>query len=87
MESDSAMSLKSEEYQQRGIQLVDNTPEEITALAVEMDERLNGTWEPSEEDDELQGRFWSLFESNKVHGPFFSKIGADFLRQHRQLLD
>ena len=87
MQSDSGMSLKSEEYQRRGIELIDNTPEEITALAVEMDERLEGTWEATEEDQELQGRFWSLFAPNEVHGALLSKIGADFLRRHRDLLD
>jgi putative glycosyltransferase (TIGR04372 family) len=79
--------LLADQYREKGIEAVENTPEEITALAVEMDERLNGTWETTEEDEELQKRFWSLYEANELHRVFRIKIGADFLRQNRHLLD
>ena len=79
--------LRSEQYEQLGIEVVENTPEEITALAVEMDERLKGTWQTTEEDEGLQRRFWSLFKPGELHGVFLSRIGAEFLRQNRELLD
>jgi len=78
--------LSSSQYEQLGIDVIENTPEEITALAVEMDERLNGTWQTTEEDEELQRRFWSLFESSELHGVLRSRIGTEFLRQNRELL-
>lgn len=78
---------QSEQYEQRGIKLVENTPEEITALAVEMDERLKGTWQTTEEDEELQRSFWSLFKPSELHGTIVSRIGAGFLRQNQELLD
>jgi len=78
---------KSEQYEQLGIEVVENTPEEITALAVEMDERLEGTWQTTEEDEERQRRFWSLFKPSELHGTIVSRIGAEFLRQNRELLD
>lgn len=82
---------RTEDYERLGIEVIDNTPEEIAAVAVEMDERLNGTWQTTEEDEELQRRFWSGFE-NKCgvvdrHGVLLSRIGAEFLRQNRDLLD
>jgi len=78
---------QSEQYEQMGIKLVENTPEEITALAVEMDERLKGTWQTTEEDEERQRSFWSLFKPSESHGIIVSRIGAEFLRQNRELLE
>ena len=78
---------RSEQYRQGGIEVIENTPEEITAMVVEMDERLDGTWLATEEDEELQRRFWSLFTPNEVNGVFLSRIGAEFLRENRELLE
>ena len=48
------------------LKLIENTPEEIRDVTIEMDERLNGTWKVSKEDEELQDRFWSLFGPGKI---------------------
>lgn len=79
--------LYGEQYEQLGIEVVENTPEQITALAIEMDERLKGTWKTTEEDEELQRRFWSLFKPSELNGVLLSHIGMEFLRQNRELLD
>lgn len=79
--------LDGDQYEDIGVDVIENDPEDITALVVEMDERLNGTWETSNEDEELQRRFWSLFKPNYIHGQLLSRIGAEFLRQNRGLLD
>lgn len=79
--------LRTKQYEQLGIEVVENAPEEITALAVEMDERLKGTWETTREDEELQQYFWSLFKPSELNGVFLSRIGAEFLRQNRELLE
>ena len=78
--------LESEQYEKLGIEVIENTPEEITALAIEMDERLNGTWQTIEEDEELQQRFWKLFPKSELYVKYSSRIGAEFLRQNRELL-
>lgn len=78
---------RSEQYEQIEVEPVENAAEEITALTIEMDERLKGTWQTTEEDEELQRRFWSLFRSSELHGTIVSRIGAEFLRQNRNLLD
>lgn len=79
--------FRTEQFDQMGIDLIENSAEEITGLAVEMKERLTGTWVTTPEDEKLQGRFWSLFEFGEQHEHFLPRIGAQFLRQNRFLLD
>ena len=43
------------------LELIENTPEEIRDVSIEMDKRLAGTWETTDADEELQDKFWSLF--------------------------
>jgi len=78
--------LETEMFEKFGIDLVENSPEEIAAVTIEMDERLKGTWVTTDEDEQLQSRFWSLFKTGELHGVIRSRIGAEFLRQNRELL-
>ena len=78
--------LRTQQFEAMGIELIENTPEEIAALAIEMDERLKGTWQTEKEDDELQQRFWSLFPKSELHGVIKSRIGTEFLRAYLDLL-
>ena len=68
-------------------ELLRDKRKEILALAVEMEERLKGTWQTTPEDEELQRRFWSLFNHSPLHGTLMSHIGAEFLRNNRELLE
>jgi putative glycosyltransferase (TIGR04372 family) len=79
--------LYSHEYERLGLEVVENTPEEITPLAVEMDERLNGTWQSRDEDDELQRRFREILQQSDRYGEIYARIGAKFLRENRDLLN
>jgi putative glycosyltransferase (TIGR04372 family) len=74
-------------FDQRGIDVVENTSEEITALMVEMDERISGRWKTSEEDEDLQKRFRSYFEAYNPTRTYQSRVGAQFLRQNQDLLE
>ena len=67
------------------LELEENTPEEIHAVTIEMDERLKGTWQTTEEDEKLQQRFWDLFGPDKLKSSDL-RIGTEFLRQNRELL-
>jgi len=87
LESGAGRFLRADLFEQYGIELIDNTPEEITAVAVEMDERIKGTWRTTEEDEKLQARFWVLFADELSGRPTHVRIGAEFLRQHRALLN
>ncbi|MEI8024455.1 MAG: TIGR04372 family glycosyltransferase [Actinomycetota bacterium] len=69
------------------IEIVKNSPEEITEVVLEMDQRLNGTWIETDEDIELQNRFRQLRDvvpKNRVQEDV--RIGADFLRRYQHLL-
>ena len=85
--------LDTSEYEANGIKLIDNLPEDIKAVVVEMVERLNGTWQPEPEDEFFQRRFWDIFPKDatrgdklRLHGEIRSRIGASFLRKHRDLI-
>ena len=87
LDSGAGRFMKSEQYDQHGLEVVGNSADEIEALAIEMDDRLNGTWRASDGDEELQQRFWSLYQPSELIGVFLSRIGADFLQRNRELLD
>ena len=75
----------NETFAKLNIDLIENTPEEICAVTVEMNDRLDGTWQNTREDENLQQRFWALFGLEKLKSPNL-RIGADFLRKHKELI-
>lgn len=87
--------LRSSDYEAKGVEVVENTPEEIRALAIEMLERLNGTWQTGTDDDALQRRFWEIypvdacdvFRNRPLHGKVRARYGAQFLRDNRWWLE
>jgi putative glycosyltransferase (TIGR04372 family) len=72
--------------QRSGLELVHNTPDEISAVVREMDQRIDGTWLEAEEDEELQRRFGALYQPAHDSYGMPGCIGAEFLRQHSYLL-
>ena len=68
-----------------GIQLIENTPAEICAAAVEMNDRIDGLWTDTEEDIVLQNQFWDIFGVDRFRNPEL-RIGAEFLRTNTNLL-
>lgn len=77
----------AEGYENMGIELIENTPEEILDAVDEMDQRLKGAWKSNERNEELQRVFWSYFKSSDLHGVFRSRISARFLSQNKELLE
>lgn len=77
----------SEEYINKKVRWVDNSPEEIFDVTKEMYERLNGSWKSTEEDELLQKKYKSFFDKNTHCYGFPSHIGAKFLRENTWLLD
>jgi len=75
-----------EQYVKLGLEPIENTPEEIKAVVSEMDQRLSNNCESNEEDEELQRRFWAHFKPNYYNKVFNARIGAEFLRQNKDLL-
>ncbi len=74
-------------YEDRGLEVVENTPEEIRDAVIEKEERIKGCWQARDEDERLQSRFWALYEPNEFNQVFNARIGSGFLRQYRDLLD
>jgi putative glycosyltransferase (TIGR04372 family) len=73
-------------YLDAGIEVIENSVDEILALTKEMHSRLDGTWVPADEDKELQQRFRDLFPPGHYSYNFHVRIGAEFLRQNKELL-
>lgn len=76
-------------FEMAGVELVANSPEEIRDLAVEVDDRIKSVWCARREDEELQQRFWAIFDQCSLHNRSVIKarIGSAFLREHADLLD
>ena len=71
----------------QGIKIVDNTPEEINDIVLEMLGQLENTLTYSPEDDRLQQCFRQLkpvFSSQ--FGTSLGRVGRDFLRKYAHLL-
>jgi len=78
------------EYSSKGIELIEDTPEEIRDICVEMASRLNGEWQSQKDDEDLQKQFWDIFPRDSkneagvpLHGEISSGFGSDFLRNNR----
>jgi putative glycosyltransferase (TIGR04372 family) len=77
----------AEPLEQHGVRIVDNTPEQIAAVAIEMIERLDGNAVYTADDEELQRRYDSFEPPLRHRRPAVgARIGRDFLREHRDLV-
>jgi putative glycosyltransferase (TIGR04372 family) len=87
IESGAGRFLYTNQYVDMGITLIENNPEEILEVTIEMEERLKGTWVTTEDDEDLQRKFWSLYPPSELHGKIYSRIGAAFIRRYQTLLE
>jgi putative glycosyltransferase (TIGR04372 family) len=92
---DAGYCLSSKEFEFRGMQVVENTPEEIRDVAVEMFERLTGEWVSDEADLSMERRFRELFPKDArdssrhqpLHGEIRARFSALYLRDNPWWLD
>lgn len=68
------------------LRLIENTADDILDATREMKERLDGTFQESEEDREHQRRYKALFPPTAVCHAHQSRIGRDFLRKHAEIV-
>ena len=85
-ESGAGRFLHTEEYEELGVEVIENTPEEIEDAVLEMEARLNGSWMEAKEDEKLQRKFWGIFPKSELHGKFRARIGTTFLNENYDLL-
>jgi putative glycosyltransferase (TIGR04372 family) len=69
-----------------GLSVVENSPEEIRDLAVEMLDVLDGRIEYTKEDERLQDAFRNLLDERHYSHGASGRIGRGFLRQNAHLL-
>lgn len=77
---------ETDQYVKAGIRLIENAADEILELAREMNMRIDGNFEISDKDEELQKKFQSLFKPTNHSYGSPARIGAFFLRTNEILL-
>lgn len=82
---DVASYNKTGDFEKADIKVVNNTPEEIVDVTMEMEDRLNGTWRQTEEDRVLHERFLEIVTAGNKRR-LFGTIGTKFLREHKDWL-
>ena len=72
-------------YRETGLELIENSADEITDLVEEMLENLDGKATRGEAVDELQSRFRSLLHIDHYCYGSASNVSARFLARHRHI--
>ena len=83
-----SQAFDTNNYKKNQIKLIDNTPEEIQEVALEMHRRLNGEWVETEEDILFEHRFWSKLgvKRDLRFLSSYPRVGTNFLRNNEWLL-
>jgi len=68
------------------VRAVENSPEDIKEVAIEMLERMEGRLKYSQDDERLQARFKSQMNPTHFSYGAISRVGRDFLRKYEYLL-
>ena len=77
----------SKDCERAGFKLVHNTAEDLIDATRELTERLNGRYQETNEDKELQRRFHGMFAPYQVGYGSTGLVSAAFLRKHSDLLN
>ena len=87
LDSGASLYLESKQYENAGIEVVENSSDEIIELATEMNMRLDKNYESTDEGEELQRKYISLFKPNHHCYSTPARIGTYFLRKNIKLLN
>ncbi|MBI3252257.1 MAG: TIGR04372 family glycosyltransferase [Candidatus Omnitrophica bacterium] len=81
----SIYALHKSAYDNLGIEIVDNTPEEILEAVLEFEALRTGSYDETREDMELQARFWAILGEwaafGKYHNSIQATVSPSFLRK------
>jgi putative glycosyltransferase (TIGR04372 family) len=82
------------DYISKGIELRENSPEEILDMVIEMEKRLNSDWIEDNNDKLLQDKFWDMYKSYPLyangaplHGNIKARYSSHFLRKNLKWLN
>ncbi|MCL0053711.1 TIGR04372 family glycosyltransferase [Dehalococcoidia bacterium] len=87
MASDICYYYTNEGFERNRLQVLENSAEDILAVTREMNERLDETFVAGEEDEALQDTFRALFGPHHIAYGMPGRVGSDYLRAHRDLLE
>ncbi len=80
-------AVATKEYQDRDIEVLENSPEEIRDVVLEMEERLKEQWQSTEAQEGLQRQFWKLYPLDpRLHIVNKARMGTKFLEKYQDLL-
>lgn len=89
LEAEAVARYNGRKYDEMGIEMIENTPEEILDATIEMNERMDGIWVETEEDIELQKAF-DDFKKRMMKKldytelqVFSVKVGTMFLKKNK----
>ncbi len=84
-----AYAMETQAFAAANVELVSNSAEEIRDVAMEMWDRVHGSWIEHPDDHDLQERFWRAYRTDGVqadgvplHGELNMRYGAQFLRDN-----
>ena len=93
MEIEKKVKYNGNLYVQYGIEVIENSAEEILDLVMEMNARIDGKWIETVEDIKLQEKYqriykeWFMKQHYKESTMLRMKVGTLFLRKNAFLLD
>ena len=74
-------------YEERGLTIIDNTPEEIRAVCEEMDDNLRGKEVVQDERMvRIQSEISDILEATRWHGKARSRLGSEFIKSNPELI-
>ena len=79
--------FRGEQYRQAGIEIIENTPDEILAAVKEMNARLDGKWKETTEGEELQQRYREIIPKEYHGRGFLAPVSSHYLRANKFLLN
>ena len=82
---------KKSKFEEKNVDIINNTPNEIKEAVIEMDERLKKNWKPEKVEIELQKKYWETLFNFKRFKKYFwlnqdFKISSNFLKQNESWL-
>ena len=80
-----AQCYTQQDYEKLEIKIIDNSPEDIQDLVLEMLNRLDGTQCYTESDLQLKNKYDKLFSAQSQYG-MNGHIGLEFIRRYQKLL-
>ena len=85
-----AFLTRTKELSDQNIKAIDNSPEEIRDVIIEMVDRVENKWKEHRNESYLQKKFWNIYEDivinnskYKLHGKIKSKFSHSFLNNNQ----